>query len=530
MSSMAGESVSRAEFMQLRAALAAAEEKADRANRILNRLLDEGGLADTLSGTGQQQFFGAKGQIGPTGIQILADDNNLNPPGFWWLARFLRADEVIRVLAVPFPQIDYFSGIIGNADDTDNYVSLRSHNYLGRQTDWFAHITAYADASNALCQIVAQKDGGTTGMAALTAFANAGPAIFEMSQAMLMLEGYAADPTLNLAGNDGLMIYRTDLDVARLYANSAWVSLATETFAVAVTLAADADVLLSLTGQELGFDTQTANLIFAGPASGAAADPTFRALVSADLPASVVETSDADYIDLTDGGATTLHSHASGAMRVHTSQDFDNFDAKTVATDFWGTPAISSWNVLGTPTDMAAAYTSDPFSKTDFADYPAIDLNSNGDGIYCNSTPGFGTWAHARMVEGILGSLPTKLVYEQDAKWVTHTANETTSGLGFVVGGGSPLTAANHVAFIYSNGTNFLLRSSGASDTGAADDGDWHKFKIVLDSAAVTAEWFIDGVTQGTIALLQDTFPVIVGASVFTTNRIRVGWAHLYYE
>lgn len=228
-------------------------------------------------------------------------------------------------------------------------------------------------------------------------------------------------------------------------------------------------------------------------------------------------------------GWIELTRTGSNPMREHNTSSIDNLDAASVGSDFWGAPFISSWNQLGTPAAMSAAYTSDPFSSTDFADYPAIDLNSNGDGIY-SSDVGFGTWGHKRMAEGILGSEPTKLTLEWDAKWVTHTANESTSGLGFVVGGGSPLTAANHVAFIYSNGTNFALRSSGASDTGAADDGNWHKFKIVLDSAAVTAEWFIDGITQGTIALLQDTFPVIIGASVSTTNRIRTGWAHLYYE
>ncbi len=52
----------------------------------------------------------------------------------------------------------------------------------------------------------------------------------------------------------------------------------------AVTLAADADTLLGLSGQQITLDTQTANRIFAGPTSGSAADPTFRALVAADMP------------------------------------------------------------------------------------------------------------------------------------------------------------------------------------------------------------------------------------------------------
>ena len=95
----------------------------------------------------------------------------------------------------------------------------------------------------------------------------------------------------------------------------------------AVTLAADADTLLGLSTQQLTLDSQSANRVFAGPTSGGAADPSFRALVSADLPTSVVETTDADYIDLTDGGTTALHSH-SGAVGAHAM-----LDGGTVHTD-----------------------------------------------------------------------------------------------------------------------------------------------------------------------------------------------------
>jgi len=52
----------------------------------------------------------------------------------------------------------------------------------------------------------------------------------------------------------------------------------------AVTLDVDADTLLSITGQALGLDTQAANAVFAGPAIGAAAVPSFRSLVAADIP------------------------------------------------------------------------------------------------------------------------------------------------------------------------------------------------------------------------------------------------------
>lgn len=58
----------------------------------------------------------------------------------------------------------------------------------------------------------------------------------------------------------------------------------------AVTLAADADVLLGLSTQQLTLDAQNANLVFAGPGSGGATDPTFRALVDDDIPNSITIT------------------------------------------------------------------------------------------------------------------------------------------------------------------------------------------------------------------------------------------------
>ena len=61
------------------------------------------------------------------------------------------------------------------------------------------------------------------------------------------------------------------------------VSAAVTASHAAVTLGADAGALLGLSTQELTLDSQAANIVFAGPAAGAAADPTFRALVAADL-------------------------------------------------------------------------------------------------------------------------------------------------------------------------------------------------------------------------------------------------------
>ena len=53
----------------------------------------------------------------------------------------------------------------------------------------------------------------------------------------------------------------------------------------AVTVAADLSPLVTLSTQELSFGVQDANHVLAGPTSGAAADPTMRHLVAADIPA-----------------------------------------------------------------------------------------------------------------------------------------------------------------------------------------------------------------------------------------------------
>ncbi len=75
----------------------------------------------------------------------------------------------------------------------------------------------------------------------------------------------------------------------------------------AATLDVNAETLLSLTGQEFGLDTQTANKIFGGPASGGVAVPTFRSLVDDDIPDDITTQVLGDIVTtaplLIDGGA-----------------------------------------------------------------------------------------------------------------------------------------------------------------------------------------------------------------------------------
>ena len=86
----------------------------------------------------------------------------------------------------------------------------------------------------------------------------------------------------------------------------------------AVTLGADADTILGLSTQQITLDTQTANYVFAGPATGEAADPTFRALVADDIPdlSGTYQTADAVLAALAalENGSGVLTNDGSGNL------------------------------------------------------------------------------------------------------------------------------------------------------------------------------------------------------------------------
>lgn len=90
-----------------------------------------------------------------------------------------------------------------------------------------------------------------------------------------------------------------------------------------VTLDVNADTLLSLSTQQIGLDTQAANRVLAGPASGGAAVPTFRALVAADIPALGATPA------LT---FTTANAAGSAATYVRTDASLAIFDATNPTT------------------------------------------------------------------------------------------------------------------------------------------------------------------------------------------------------
>ena len=113
----------------------------------------------------------------------------------------------------------------------------------------------------------------------------------------------------------------------------------------AVTLSATLDSnLLGLTGQQLTLDTQAANLIFAGPVSGAVAAPTFRSLVAADLGTGAPDGTKYLRDDLTWQAVAGGGAHALLSV-THSDTLADNvLDGDTIignATPKWSKLAIS---------------------------------------------------------------------------------------------------------------------------------------------------------------------------------------------
>jgi hypothetical protein len=213
---------------------------------------------------------------------------------------------------------------------------------------------------------------------------------------------------------------------------------------------------------------------------------------------------------------------------------------RTPATDFWyaeraaGVAAndlITDYGWTTTALSYTIGSAGDLLTSADVGTPTSTDFGAAADLLLSPSI--FGDYLHAQMAADILGYAPTTLSLEAYAAFTTASAAETISGFGFSTGSG--LTATNHVAHIYSDATNIAIRGTDGTgaltDTGvtiAALGATFHKFKIVA-TAGGTVEWFIDGASQGTITLKTDMFPTAFSASVTTTNRLSLAWAHVWY-
>ena len=204
------------------------------------------------------------------------------------------------------------------------------------------------------------------------------------------------------------------------------------------------------------------------------------------------------------------------------------------ATDYWGSatdsPQLSASTAVGADASAGFIATSVVFTNTATADFlssgddtPAnYNANASADKFY---TPViFGNYAHALYVSKVLGYLPTRLCAEWYGAFLTASAAESATLMGFTDG-------TNPIASIYSNGTAstfFLSNSTPSTDAGAAIDTNYHTWKVIVD--ATNTNWFMDGANQGSVTTSADVWPAAFGWSASTTNRPGLAWWHIWYE
>ena len=156
------------------------------------------------------------------------------------------------------------------------------------------------------------------------------------------------------------------------------------------------------------------------------------------------------------------------------------------------------------------------------------------------SPPVFGGYDHMLAAAWCVGKdeLPTKLILETRAAFTTSSANEPTSGFGFFEDATTTTTAteALQLAFISSDSANFQLATNASStlvDVGAAVSAAWKTWKIVIDyttAAVIRASWYINGTLQGSIVPTTNEAPYAFGAHTLTTNVVKIGPTHIYYD
>lgn len=214
--------------------------------------------------------------------------------------------------------------------------------------------------------------------------------------------------------------------------------------------------------------------------------------------------------------------------------------SQAIGTDYWArfgvgstTAATALSNYGWTTTSLvetAATGGADFLSSSDVGVDDHALTNASGDLLQSPSV--FGSYYHGQVAAEILGYDPTQMTVEFLGSFTVVTGTSNRSGFGLTEDGGTAGTAADELAWIFTDGTNFTIRSDADSDVGAADDTDWHVWRIVVDTGSATdaVEWFIDGTSQGTMDRKTDEWPVSFGMHALTTNRPAISWVHIFYS
>ncbi len=222
------------------------------------------------------------------------------------------------------------------------------------------------------------------------------------------------------------------------------------------------------------------------------------------------------------------------------------------ATDFWlsgsdhgelgtatGSNVLADSGWVTTSMVHGAGSAADFMSSADIGTPAGLLTNAGSDLV--SSPVIFGDFMHMEAASRTLGFLPKYLMLEAYLTFSTASNNETTTRFGFFEDGGSPIVAADALASMYSDGTNFICGSGADTDAGPliATTPMGLRIKIAPGTTdkvtwfvrTSTAGAFTTGfVNQGTFDLETDEFPCGFGWGQGTSNVILVHWAHIWYS
>lgn len=219
----------------------------------------------------------------------------------------------------------------------------------------------------------------------------------------------------------------------------------------ALTLAGTPETnVFSLSSQALSLDTQTANYIFAGPATGAAAAPTFRALVAGDIP------------DLS-GTYQPLDSTLTGLAGIAITVDGNNvtFPGGVITTAANGSRIVSTLDNTTTLTFLTAGtygwyfYNGVPYFNINGTGYKSMyEGLSTGGLIFGDSSPD---------AAGEIG-------YDGELKYYDAVGSKTVATVGGALGTPS-FTALNMPSSNADPGTTPGQIKHDSTDTGSNSGG-----------------------------------------------------------
>jgi hypothetical protein len=234
---------------------------------------------------------------------------------------------------------------------------------------------------------------------------------------------------------------------------------------------------------------------------------------------------------------STITSGATPRARIHITDP--KLWGSNAGSDFWwncnnadqiaaGSDDLVGHGWISTGGVYLAGSLADFGSSADVGTTGGFHMDTAGDTVA--SPQIFGDYLHMRMVQEILGYMPTTLNAEFYMR-LSANNDEQASGAGFwEAGSTSAFAKADCMAVVASGGTNFELHSGAAEDSGSADSTNATLFKITVTTGS-TIEWWINGTSQGTLALQTDLWPAMFGVNTQAagTNDPILNWAHVWY-